>query len=108
MLEERKQELLRELESVSTSKQAALATLSRTETDAADRIQQVCEFVDKLTRRASVSEVLVFRKLLDQKLNSLCAAGDLAVSTGLVHQQDIEFVSNYQAIQVNQIFMPTL
>ncbi|XP_026469757.1 LOW QUALITY PROTEIN: brain tumor protein-like [Ctenocephalides felis] len=85
MLEERKQELLRELESVSASRQTALASLARTGTEAADRIQQVCDFVDKLTRRATVSEVLVFRKLLDQKLNSLSG---------------IEFVSNYQAIQV--------
>lgn len=99
MLEERKQELLRELESVSASKQAALASLARTGNEAADRIQQACEFVDKLTRRATVAEVLVFRKLLDQKLNSLCTAGELAISSP-ISQQDLEFVSNYQAIQV--------
>lgn len=96
MLEERKQELLKELESVFSTKQISLGVSTQKANDMADKIQQTCEFVDRLAKYTTVTEVLMVKKLLDSKLQLLLNyTPDIASQT-----VDLEFVSNYQAIQV--------
>ncbi|XP_012288137.1 brain tumor protein [Orussus abietinus] len=96
MLEERKQELLKELESVFSAKQISLGIVTQKANETADKIQQTCEFVERLTKYTTVTEVLMVKKLLDSKLQQLLSyTPDVASQTA-----DLEFVSNYQAIQV--------
>lgn len=96
MLEERKQELLKELESVFSTKQISLGVVTQKANDMADKMLQTCEFVERLTKYATVTEVLMVKKLLDSKLQLLLSyTPDVAGQTA-----DLEFVSNYQAIQV--------
>ncbi|XP_015593556.1 brain tumor protein [Cephus cinctus] len=96
MLEERKQELLKELESVFSAKQISLGVVTQKANETADKIQQTCEFVERLTKYTTVTEVLMVKKLLDSKLQVLLSyTPDIAN-----HSADLEFVSNYQAIQV--------
>ncbi|KAH0549979.1 hypothetical protein KQX54_016623 [Cotesia glomerata] len=95
MLEERKQELLKELESVFSAKQISLGVITQKANEMVDKIQQTCEFVDKLTKFTTITEVLMVKKLLDSKLQQL-----LSYTPEITNQSDLEFVSNYQAIQV--------
>ena len=96
MLEERKQELLKELESVFSAKQISLGVVTQKANEMADKIHQTCELVEKLTKYTTVTEVLMVKKLLDSKFQLLMNyQPDIGGQTA-----DLEFVSNYQAIQV--------
>nr|NVI69995.1 brain tumor [Cucujiformia] len=97
MLEERKQELLKELESVFSAKQMALEVASSKGQETIDQIQKTCEFVDRLNKCATLVEVLMFRKLLDTKLQGLLSCN---IEQSIQMAGELEFVSNYQAIQV--------
>jgi len=97
MLEERKQELLKELESVYSAKQISLSVATQKGQETVDQIYKTCEFVERLNKCANVVEILMFRKLLDAKLQSLLSYNlDQSVQSAC----ELEFVSNYQAIQV--------
>lgn len=97
MLEERKHELLKELESVFSTKQISLGVLTQKANEMADKIQQTCDFVERLIKYTSVTDVLMVKKLLDSKLQVLLNyTPDIPFQTAA----DLEFVSNYQAIQV--------
>lgn len=97
MLEERKQELLKEVESVYSAKQLTLNETSQKGLEVVDKIYQTGEFVDRLTKNANVVECLLFKKLLDSKLQSLMS---YEPDNSVQNICDLEFVSNYQAIQV--------
>lgn len=97
MLEERKQELLKELESVFSAKQISLGVATQKGQETVEQIYKTCEFVERLNKCANVVEILMFRKLLDAKLQSLLSYNiDQSVQSAC----ELEFVSNYQAIQV--------
>lgn len=96
MIEERKQELLKELESVFSAKQMSISMHTQKANEMADKIQQTCECMERLTKYTTVTEVLLVKKVLDGKIQSLLSyTPELNNSAG-----DLEFVSNYQAIQV--------
>uniref|UniRef100_A0A1B6CC71 Brain tumor protein n=1 Tax=Clastoptera arizonana TaxID=38151 RepID=A0A1B6CC71_9HEMI len=97
MLEERKQELLKELESVFSAKQMNLSVVGQKAQETVDKIFQTCDFVERLIKYAGTTECLLFKKLLDSKLQSLTSYNPEAT---LQAACDLEFVSNYQAIQV--------
>lgn len=97
MIEERKQEALKELESVYNSKQVSLTVLGQKVQESVNKIFQTCEFVERLTKYASNTEVLMFKKILDVKFQSVLGYNP---DINLQNVYDIEFVSNYQAIQV--------
>ncbi|RZF32843.1 hypothetical protein LSTR_LSTR009394 [Laodelphax striatellus] len=97
MLEERKQELLKELESVFSSKQMSLSVVGQKAQETVDKIYQTCEFYERLTKHASLVECLMFKKLLESKLQALSG---YTPDSSLQNACDLEFVSNYQAIQV--------
>lgn len=97
MLEERKHELLKELESVYSAKQISLGVASQKGQETVEQLYKACDFVEKMNKCASVIEIVMFRKLLDNKMQSLLSCNiDQSVQTAC----ELEFVSNYQAIQV--------
>lgn len=97
MLEERKQELLKELESVFSAKQISLGVATQKGQETIDSIYKTCEFVDKVNKCATVVEIMMLRKLIDGKLRDLLNYNmDQSVQAAC----ELEFVSNYQAIQV--------
>ncbi|XP_065205646.1 brain tumor protein-like isoform X2 [Planococcus citri] len=97
MLEERKQEILKELESVFSAKQLSINVVGQKAQETVDKIYQTCDFIDRLMKYASITECLLFKKLLDSKLQSLMS---YTPEISLQNASDLEFVSNYQAIQV--------
>nr|MBE5724417.1 brain tumor [Cucujiformia] len=97
MLEERKQEILKELESVYSTKTLALDVAGQKGQDTVDQIFKTCEFVDKLNKCANLIEILMFKKLLDTKLQGLM---NFNIDQNVLLAAELEFVSNYQAIQV--------
>lgn len=97
MLEERKQELLKELDSVYSTKQIYLNVQAQKAQDAMDKIYSTCDFVDRLSKHAAVPEVLLFKRVVESKLHTfMTITPDLTSHNGC----EMEFVSNYQAIQV--------
>lgn len=96
MLEERRQETLRELENVYNAKMVSLGLLGQKVQETIERLQQACAFVERLARFSTGTEALVFKQLLEGKLQAFLS---FRPESGL-HNMDLEFVSNYQAIQV--------
>ncbi|CAG0879687.1 unnamed protein product [Cyprideis torosa] len=97
MLEERKNEVLKELQSGYSSKQHALTSLSAKVSDHIDKIYQTSDFMEKLLKHASNTEILMFKKIID---NKLMTAAQFSPEVSLQNNTDLEFVSNFQAIQV--------
>nr|NVI70034.1 brain tumor [Cucujiformia] len=97
MLEERKQEILKELESVYSAKQISLEVATQKGQDAVEQIYKTCEFVERLNKCATIVEIIMFRKLLDTKLQGLLSYN---MDQSIQLAGELEFVSNYQAIQV--------
>ncbi|GLV35199.1 brain tumor [Carabus blaptoides fortunei] len=97
MLEERKQELLKELESVFSAKQLSLGVVSQKGQEMVDQIYKTCEVVERFNKCASVVEILMLRKLVDAKLQAFMSYN---VDQNVQSTCELEFVSNYQAIQV--------
>lgn len=97
MLDERKQELLKELESVFSAKQISLGVATQKGQDVVDQIYKTCEFVEKLNKCANIFELHMLRKLLDNKLSALLTCN---IDSNIQAAGELEFVSNYQAIQV--------
>lgn len=97
MLEERKQELLKELESVFSAKQLSLGVVSQKGQETVEQIYKTCEVVERLNKCASVVEILMLRKLVDAKLQAFM---NYNVDQNVQSACELEFVSNYQAIQV--------
>ncbi len=97
MLDERKQEVLKELESIFSTKQLAINVVGQKAQETVDKIFQTCDFIDRLMKHASITECLLFKKLLDSKLQSL---NSYEPDIDLENASYLEFSSNYQAIQV--------
>lgn len=97
MLEERKAELLKELESMFSAKQLALGVATQKGQETVESIYKTCEFVDKINKCASIVEILMFKKILDNKLQGLLSFN---IDQNVQSASELEFVSNYQAIQV--------
>ncbi|XP_023236199.1 B-box type zinc finger protein ncl-1-like isoform X1 [Centruroides sculpturatus] len=96
MLEERKQETQKELDNMYNTKIVSLSLLGQKIQEMIDKIHRMCEFVDRITKFSSNTEILVFKQLLDSTLQHI-----LAFNPEVNLQSfDLEFVSNYQAIQV--------
>lgn len=95
MLEERKQETLKELDQAFNTKQVAISTLAQKIQQNIERLYSGCEFIDKVLKHASITESLLFKNLIEQRFHNM-----FNYSPDLNNQFfDIEFISNYQAIQ---------
>lgn len=98
MLDERKQELLKELDSVFSTKQISLNVLGQRANEMADKIMQACDFVERVTKVTTITDLLIVKKVFESKLQTLL---NYTPNTDIANQTaDLEFVSNYQAIQV--------
>ena len=117
MLEERKAEVVRELEQAYSSKQVALSVYSQKAQETVEKVVQVnpmtifigifkiasnifqvTEFVERLMKHASNGEVLLFKKPLDARLHQLLG---YIPELNLGSSGELEFISNFQAIQVS-------
>ena len=119
MLEERKAEIARELEQAYSNKQVALSVYSQKAQETVDKIFQVrirrrrslsnsepfqvTDFVERLMKHASNGEVLMFKKPLDARLHQLITANP---ELNLATVAELEFISNFQAIQVRPAARP--
>ena len=63
---------------------------------------QVTDFVERLMKHASNLEVLLFKKPLDARLHQLLA---YTPELNLGSITDLEFISNFQAIQVQILLL---
>ncbi|KAK6626367.1 hypothetical protein RUM43_006678 [Polyplax serrata] len=97
MIEERKQELLKELENIFSSKQVQMSVVGQKAQEAVEKINQTCDMVERIAKEASGSQLLLFKKLLETRVQSLA---NLNTDLSSASPCDLEFVSNYQAIQV--------
>ncbi|XP_067950148.1 brain tumor protein-like isoform X2 [Watersipora subatra] len=99
-LEDRQEEILKELESTYKTKQVTLRGQVASMQSYIDRLYMGCEFIDKLIKHAPATEALSQKKLVSSRVKELLAFqpdDSNALSSG---RSDLEFVSNFQAIQV--------
>ena len=96
-LEERKTEALKELDVAYTAKQNHLSGVAQKIQDAIERLYQGCEFVEKLIKHAGSSEILMYSKTLNTKMQNVI---NFSPNVNTQNAYHVEFVSNYQAIQV--------
>jgi len=107
LLDERKNELLKELESLYTTRQVTLSVVTQRVQETLDRMYQAVEFGDRLLRDASPPQVLVFKKLLETRLQAISATvpePSLAMAAAAA-AGDMEFVANFSAMQVIHILI---
>nr|CAG4640663.1 EOG090X01W2 [Eulimnadia texana] len=95
-LEERREELLRELEAHFSGKQSQLNDVGHKTQQVVERITRTCSVVERFAKRASPLETLLFKKLLDSKM----AAIQNFCPPEPRNMPDIEFISNFKAIQI--------
>ncbi|XP_076343760.1 protein brain tumor-like isoform X2 [Tachypleus tridentatus] len=96
VLEERKREILKELDDAYNSKIVTISMLGQKIQENIDKIIGMCEFVEKILKFSSNAEILMFKQLLSSKFENILGFSPVI---GL-NSFDLEFVSNYQAIQV--------
>ncbi|KFM61352.1 B-box type zinc finger protein ncl-1, partial [Stegodyphus mimosarum] len=96
VLEERKEELMKELEDLYNTKMVSLSLMGTKVQEMVERVQQMSLFVDRIMKFSSNSEILMFKQLLDSKLQSIISYNPEVNMQSI----DLEFLSNYQAIQV--------
>ena len=97
MLDERKTESLKELDSAYNAKQVSLSTVAQQMQQSIEKLYLGCDFIDKLIKNTSHTEILMYKKMIDTKLENLLVYNP---EINMTNAFDIEFVSNYQAIQV--------
>ena len=123
MLEERKAEVVRDLEQAYSSKQVSLSVYSQKAQETVEKILQVgdktiwilwspltqilyffqvTDFVERLMKHASNGEVLRFKKPLDARLHQLLT---YIPELNMASIAELEFISNFQAIQVHKILI---
>lgn len=95
MLDERKAELLKELENVYNSKNMAHSVSITKSQDQVDKILRDCDLVERFAKNGGVQEAITLRRLMESKLQSF-----LSNVQDLQSSFELDFVSNYQAIQV--------
>ncbi|XP_017485493.1 PREDICTED: brain tumor protein [Rhagoletis zephyria] len=91
MLDERKQEVLKELEGLYNAKVASSSVWLQRSKELIEKAVHTCDSLERSTKTHSVADVLMLRKMLEQQLQ-----------TALMDMQlpfELEFISNYQSIQ---------
>lgn len=95
MLDERKQELFKELENFFNAKTMSHSVLMAKTQEHVEKVLQSCDCVERVSKHAGLSDALMLRKLMENRLQSFVQYGQELQSTC-----ELDFVSNYQAIQV--------
>ncbi|KAI9585725.1 hypothetical protein GQX74_001572 [Glossina fuscipes] len=91
MLDERKQELVKELESLYNAKMTTYTTCIQRSKELVDKTLQTCDAMERSPKAHSISEILMLRKNLELQLQ--------AAIQELQMPFELEFMSNYQSIQ---------
>lgn len=95
MLDERKQELLKELDSFYNAKTMSQSVLLSKSQDQIGKVLTSCDYVDKFSRNVGLNELQMLKRIMETKLQSFISSYN-----DLQSIYELEFVSNYQAIQV--------
>lgn len=95
MLDERKQELLKELDSFYNAKTMSQSVLLAKSQDQIEKVLTSCDCVEKFARNVGPNELGMLRRIMETKLQSFVTS-----ITDLQSIYELDFVSNYQAIQV--------
>lgn len=97
MLDERKLEALKELDSILDVRQVSFSSSAQKMQEASDKLFQTTDFMERLLKHSSMEEILLFKKTLTSRLYTLLKASN---DVSMPANTDIEFVSNFQAIQI--------
>jgi len=98
LLDERKIELMKELESLYTTRQVILSVVTQRVQENLDRMNQTVEFGDRLLRHASPPQISVFKELLESQA-LLTAVPEPTLAMAAAAAEDMEFIANYSAMQ---------
>ncbi|KAF2362577.1 B-box-type zinc finger [Trinorchestia longiramus] len=93
---ERRNEMWQELDNYYNNKQQSLATAARKAQDSVDAIWTACDFVEKLKKYATPTELLMHRRMIEARLVEQVS---LNMDVGLEGVSELEFVTNYPALQ---------
>ncbi|CAF0730784.1 unnamed protein product [Adineta steineri] len=96
LLDDRKHDLIKELDNTYNEKQNVLTNQMQKIDDAIERANLPLEFSDRLFKNSSITEILMFKKQLENKLNTL---NQILPDANGQSSFELEFVSNFQAIQ---------
>merc|ERR1719209_2736011 len=95
MLGERRGECLKELEKAFSTQQVQLSLFGQKCQESVDNLEQMIEFMEKLSSTASPRDILLFQSSLESRLATYFAALPHMDQTNC----QLEFHSNFQAIQ---------
>ncbi len=96
-LEDRKAEVIKELDSVFNLRKVKLNSTVQKMAGCVDELRHSSEFIKKLLNHTSMTEILVMKKMIETKLASILA---FSPDVNLSNQMEVDYFSNYQAIQV--------
>lgn len=96
LIEDRKQEVIKELDNLYNCKSIRIHVLLNKTQEHIEKVLQSCEFVERLSKQAGPAETIMLRKVMENKLQSF-----LQYVQDLQSLSELEFLSNYQAIQAN-------
>ncbi|CAF0982433.1 unnamed protein product, partial [Didymodactylos carnosus] len=96
LIEERKHELIKELDNGFTEKQTILTSQMQKIDETLTKANQPLDFSDRLFKNSSTTEILLYKKQLENKLNTII---QIMPDPNMHSAFEIEFVSNFQAIQ---------
>merc|ERR1711942_578730 len=97
MLSERKLDVTKEIEKLDSTKQVALSVFGQKVHESTDKIEQMVTFTEKLLQSASTKDVLLFQSSLETRMQHLISS---LPQLDLANTVQLEFISNFQAIQV--------
>merc|ERR1719431_418729 len=97
MLTERKLDVTKEIEKLYSTKQVALSVFGQKIHESTDKIEQMVTFTEKLLQSASTKDVLLFQSSLESRMQHLVST---LPQLDLANTVQLEFISNFQAIQV--------
>jgi tripartite motif-containing protein 2/3 len=95
MLDERKQELLKELDSFYNAKTMSQSVLLTKSQEQIEKVLTSCECVEKFAKSVGPNELSTLRRIMETKLQTFMSS-----INDLQSIYELDFVSNYQAIQV--------
>lgn len=95
MLDERKQELLKELDSFYNAKTMSQSVLLTKSQEQIEKVLTSCDCVEKFARSVGPNELSTLRRIMETKLQTFMSS-----INDLQSIYELDFVSNYQAIQV--------
>lgn len=83
--------------------QVALSVITQRVQETLDRMYQTIDFSDRLLRHASPPQILVFKTLLETRFQALWGTvPDPNLAKTAASGGDVEFSSNYSAMQVRR------